>query len=72
MPDSTHSAQSFFSGSRDRDEGDVFFNFVIKTSIIKTIQILHVTDTVIEITTKKHFNVQNKQSLPVLLFSLSL
>lgn len=55
----------FFSGSRDGDEGDVFFYFVIKTSIIKTIQILHVTDTVIEITTKKHFIVQNKQSLPV-------
>lgn len=30
----------------------IFFDFVIKTSMIKTIQILHVTDTVIEITTK--------------------
>lgn len=65
MPDSTHSALSFFLGHETETKVIFFFYFVIKTSIIKTIQILHVTDTVIEITTKKHFNVQNKQSLPV-------
>lgn len=46
MPDSTYSAQCFFLGHEmETDEGDIFY-FVIKT-IIKTIQVIFVADTVI-------------------------